>query len=233
LGTLAHGWAWNAEPNGRPVIQRLALPFLISAILHLLVLFQLNWNGLHAKLAEPRRLTVSLVPALTPEGRARDVQADHGHERLPLSTSHESSDVLEAKASSYRLDMNRIRDQVREYARQELATSRPVASIEGDYFGTYAGDDSGIFFFHLDNNGHASGNGQSDTRGITFMIEGDVLSNGVIRMIGARHSGDSKFKGQLSGMLDRRTGKVSGLWSVPGVLKGSFTGQHELQLSKN
>jgi hypothetical protein len=214
-------------------MQRLALPFLMSAILHLLVLSQLNWNGVHARIEEPHRLTVSLVPALPTESSVRHIHEEHRHERLPLSTPHESIDALDANASDYRLDMNRIHDQVREYARQEFATSRPVASIEGDYFGTYTGDDSGIFFFHLDRNGHASGNGQSDTRGIAFMIEGDVLPNGTIRMVGGRHSGDSKFKGQLSGMLDMRTGKISGLWSVPGVLKGSFTGQHELQLSKN
>jgi hypothetical protein len=211
----------------------LALPFLFSAILHLLVLSQLNWNGVHAKSGEQHRLTVSLVPALPPVDRARIAQADHERERSPLAKAHASVDALDANASGYRLDMNRIHDQVREYARQEFATSRPVASIAGDYFGTYTGDDSGIFFFHLDSNGHASGNGQSDTRGIAFMIEGDVLPNGSIRMIGARHSGDSKFKGQLSGMLDKKTGKVSGVWSVPGVLKGSFTGQHELQLSRN
>jgi hypothetical protein len=214
-------------------LQRLALPFLISAILHLLVLSQLNWNGLHVRINEQQRLTVRLVPALPTESSVQNVQADRGRERSPLSIARESIDALEANTSGYRLDMNSIRDQVREYARQEFATSRPVASIEGDYFGSYTGDDSGIFFFHLDRNGHASGNGQSDMRGIAFMIEGDVLPNGTIRMIGARHSGDSKFKGQLSGKLDMKTGQVSGLWSVPGILQGNFTGQHESQLSKN
>jgi hypothetical protein len=225
--------AWNAEQDGRPALQRLALPFLISAILHLLVLSQLNWNGLHVRINEQQRLTVRLVPALPTESSVQNVQADRGRERSPLSIARESIDALEANTSGYRLDMNSIRDQVREYARQEFATSRPVASIEGDYFGSYTGDDSGIFFFHLDRNGHASGNGQSDMRGIAFMIEGDVLPNGTIRMIGARHSGDSKFKGQLSGKLDMKTGQVSGLWSVPGILQGNFTGQHESQLSKN
>ena len=233
MGTLAHGLAWNAEQDGRPALQRLALPFLISAILHLLVLSQLNWNGLHVRINEQQRLTVRLVPALPTESSVQNVQADRGRERSPLSIARESIDALEANTSGYRLDMNRIHDQVREYARQEFATSRPVASIEGDYFGSYTGDDSGIFFFHLDRNGHASGNGQSDMRGIAFMIEGDVLPNGTIRMIGARHSGDSKFKGQLSGKLDMKTGQVSGLWSVPGILQGNFTGQHESQLSKN
>jgi hypothetical protein len=214
-------------------MQRLALPFLMSAILHLLVLSQFNWNGLQARINKQHRLTVSLVPALPSEDRVRNIQADHGSELSGLSTAHESIDSLNANTSGLHLDMNRIRDQVREYARQEFATSRPVASIEGDYFGSYTGDDSGIFFFHLERNGHASGNGQSDTRGIAFMIEGNVLPNGSIRMIGARHSGDSKFKGQLSGKLDMKTGLVSGFWSVPGILKGSFTGQHESQLSKN
>ena len=233
MGTLAHGLAWNAGQDGQPLMQRWVLPFLISAILHLLVLSQFDWNGVHARIAEPHRLTVSLVPVFPPVDRAQNAQADHERERPLLSKARESIDAFEANTSGFSLDMNRIHDQVREYARQELATSRPVASIEGDYFGTYSGDDSGIFFFHLDNNGHASGNGQSDTRGIAFMIEGDVLPNGIIRMIGARHSGDSKFKGQLSGKLDTKTGKISGEWSVPGVLKGRFAGQHELQLSKN
>ncbi len=236
MGTLVHGFAWNAEQGGRSAMQRLTLPFLASAILHLLVLSALNWSGVHAKPAEPRRLTVSLVPASLPEGRVRNVQAEREHEQSPLLTVPQSDDAWEVKAGGHPLDMNRIHDQVREYARQELATSRPVAPIEGDYYGTYTGDDSGMFSFHLDSAGRAAGTGQSDTRGIAFLIEGEVLPNGAIRMVGVRKEGDSKFQGYLHGNLDMKRRTISGSWYVPTVgvvLKGTFSGQHEMQLFTN
>jgi hypothetical protein len=105
--------------------------------------------------------------------------------------------------------------------------------VVGDYYGTYTGDDSGIFFFHLDSAGHATGTGQSDTRGIVFSIEGEVSSNGAIRMVGTRKEGDSKFQGYLSGALDMKNGKISGSWSVHGrlFLKGGFSGQREMNHS--
>jgi hypothetical protein len=92
------------------MMQRFVLPFLISAILHLLILSGLNWNGLHAKPGEPYRLAVSLVPVFAFEDRVRNLQTDHGSAQLPLVKTYESTDVLEANASNYSLDMSRIRD---------------------------------------------------------------------------------------------------------------------------
>ncbi len=149
--------------------------------------------------------------------------------------SEQAREVLNADTGDYHLDMNQIRGLVNEYARQESATVKPTAPVHGDYFGTYSGDDSGIFFFNLDRTGHATGTGQSDTRGIAFLVEGRVLPDGVIQMVGIRKDGDSKFTGRLSGRLDMRTGKIAGTWSVSGRLnlKGTFSGQREMQVSMN
>jgi hypothetical protein len=210
-------------------MRRLALPLLISVFLHLLVLSQLHWGGPRATLNEPPRLTVNFVPNAQAEG--------HRQQFSPVTKQEPSStariNALDAKASDYQLDLNQIHEQVRTYARQEMVTSQATVPVVGDYFGTYTGRDSGIFFFHLDKNGHAVGNGQSDSFGIAFLIEGDVSPNGDIQAVGAKYVGESKFSGKLRGSLDRRTGKISGTWLVNKTLQGNFSGQREMQVSMN
>ena len=221
--TLSHA----AQPTAR----QLLWPATISLALHLIAFSFVN-NADRPELSHaPHHLSVTLVQASSPQ-----------HRLTPETTSPQngiatqvltSAEVLDSNASDYRLDIDQLRSQAHEYASQELATSTPAIPLDGDYFGTYAGDDSGIFFFHLDSTGHASGSGQSDTRGIAFLIEGDVKDNGVIRMVGSRKEGDSKFVGQMNGQLNIKTGKIAGSWSVPGFLKGSFSGQQDLQISMN
>jgi hypothetical protein len=228
LSTQGYSMAWAAGAGRHTAKRRLALPLLLSCVLHLLVLSQFSWQGLHAAPKQPQSLTVSLLQAPPPEERKSQSVT-----RGKTAQAQQNIQALEAETGEYHLDMNQIHGLVREYAKQEFATVKPSVPIEGDYFGTYTGRDSGIFFFHLDRNGHAVGNGQSDSFGIAFLIEGDVLPNGEIRAVGAKYMGESKFTGKLSGNLDRRTGKISGTWIVNKSLQGSFSGQREMQVSMN
>lgn len=187
---------------------------------------------MHSPCKLPQRMTVSLKQVEPPAVRRAQRDPDSASMQIQPEQARK---VLNADTGDYHLDMNQIRGLVNEYARQEFATVKPTAPVHGDYFGTYSGDDSGIFFFNLDRTGHATGTGQSDTRGIAFLIEGRVLPDGVIQMVGIRKDGDSKFTGTLSGRLDMRTGKIAGTWSVSGRLnlKGTFSGQREMQVSMN
>jgi len=212
---------WGAAGNGRTAMQRLALPFLISAILHLVVLSQINWGGLHASLREQHRLNVSLIPAVLPDERTS--LGDSGRSHGAHSSAKTVETALDANVSDYSLDMRQIRSQARDYAKQEFATSDRSLPLSGDYYGTYTGDDSGVFFFHLDANGQVSGSGESTAIGIVFMISGNILPNGVIHMVGKKKDA----RASLSGQLDAKTGKISGSWFVSGLAEGEFTGQRE------
>ncbi len=209
-------------------MQRLALPFLISVIVHLVVLSQINWDSLHAKLNEQHRLTVSLMPASLPDERTSHVDSDRRHDPSSSAKTAEVTKVLDANESAYSLDMNQIRNQVRDYAKQEFGPSDQGLPLYGDYYGTYAGDDSGVFSFHMDASGHVSGTGESRALGIVFTITGNITPNGVMRMSAAI----DEVKAGMAGQMDAKTGKFSGSWSVPGLPQdfsaaGSFSGQHE------
>lgn len=211
-------------------MQRLVWSLLISMTFHLLVFFLVNSPVQQQPTRDLHRLTVNLVQALPPRHIKKQTAPIRRTDDVAQSTVNTA--VQHTNEAAYRLDMNQLLNQVRDYASQELTTSKPALPLQGDYYGTYTGDDSGIFFFHLDDAGHASGSGQSDTRGIAFLIAGDVMPDGSMRMVGTSNAG-SKFKGQMQGQLDLRTGRVSGSWLVPGILKGYFSGRQELQLSMN
>jgi hypothetical protein len=204
-------------------MKRLGVPFLISAILHLFLLSQFHWNELHAKSSEPRRLTVSLVPALPAAERAPHFQADQRRMKSSSSNRDDSINAFNTNTSDYRLDMNQIRNQVKEYSRQQFATSGQGFPLYGDYYGTYTGDDSGVFAFYLDNTGQVTGSGESSATGIVFLVAGNITPGGVIHVIAKR--GDAKVS--LSGQLNVKTGKISGSWFFSGIAKGLFSGQHE------
>lgn len=128
-----------------------------------------------------------------------------------------------AKESDGRLDMNHLLNQARDYAKKELRAGKPDFSLDGDYYGTYAGSDSGTFYVHLDNAGHASGSGQSNTFGISFSISGQATKDGLIQMSGTGIAGNARFKGQL----DIKTGQISGSWLAASIGSGTFSGHHE------
>lgn len=209
--------------NRQTAKQRFALPFLISAILHLVVLSQINWDGLHAKLGKQHRLSVSLIPPPLADERTSLGDPDHSRSVPTSAKTVESARVLGSNESDYRLDMSQIRSQVREYARQEFASSDRSLPLSGEYYGTYSGDDSGVFSFYLYPDGQVSGSGESKALGIVFLLSGSIAQDGVIHMIGKRNAA----KASLSGQLDVKTGKISGSWFVVDIAEGVFLGQHE------
>lgn len=232
----------------RKLTRQLALPLLVSLLLHLVILSQIDFNHMHSPKTGLSPLTVRLsppkqtaIPKASPVHRSAqhaEPQAASTFSALPSAPLPEplaETTNIESNAYDTHLDMNRIYAQARTYTRQALATARPEAPVYGDYFGTYGGGDSGTFYVHLDADGRASGSGRSDTRGIAFHIQGKVLPSGEIQMAGVTNVGATTFTGYLTGSLDKRTRTLHGTWSVRAglVLNGSFSGQRELQLSLN
>lgn len=220
-------------------MRRLAWPLAISVLLHTVVLAQLDWNRLPVPTSNRHALTVSLEPA--PSIRQEKIaQGSNPHpartnlteqsekksnpEKITLPTNGiETATAENTNAPAARLDMNRLLNQASDYAQKELRSSTPAFSLDGDYYGTYDGSDSGTFFVHLDNAGHASGSGQSSTFGIGFSIAGNATKDGIIQMSGTGVAGNARFKGRL----DIKTGQVSGSWSAASIGSGTFSGHHE------
>ena len=223
MGTALHSRESYFQADKPLRMGRFARPFAISLTLHVIVLSQINLDGLHSRISDQHRLKVSLVPASLPEERSWQVHAGQKHE---ISQSVNQDDViraLDANESDYRLDLNQIRNQVREYSRQKFATAGQGLPLYGEYYGTYNGDDGGVFSFHLDNTGQVSGSGESSATGIVFLIAGNISPTGVIHMI----AGEATLKASLSGQLNTKDGKISGSWCVSGIAEGLFSGQHE------
>ncbi len=140
----------------------------------------------------------------------------------PLMRS-EIADANEIGPPTTQLDMNRLLEQVRNDARQNLRHTEALPELAGDYYGTYSGSDSGTFYVHLDKAGHASGSGLSNSYGISFAITGEAAGDGRIQMSGSGIAGQAKFNGKL----DMQSGKISGSWLAANVGNGTFSGQHE------
>lgn len=220
MGETVQNLVWEVEQNDPPA--SLALPLLFSVILHLAVLSLFNWDGLRIRNGGQRNLTVTLVPAaLTEDRRMQDLAG----QVLKFPGQDEVIEALDSDKSGYRLDLDQIRTQARAYSRQELATSGQTLPQYGDYYGTYTGDDSGVFSFHLDHTGQVSGSGESSGTGIVFFISGNIAPDGVMHMVARRNDA----KANLSGRLNIRSGQISGSWHVFGIAEGLFSGQHEQQ----
>ncbi len=218
MGETVQNLVWEVEQNDPSA--SLALPLLFSVILHLAVLSLFNWDDLRIRNSGQRNLTVTLVlAALTEDRRMQDLAG----QVLKFPGQDEVIEALDSDKSDYRLDLDQIRTQARAYSRQELATSGQTLPQYGDYYGTYTGDDSGVFSFHLDHTGQVSGSGESGATGIVFFISGSIAPDGVIHMVARRNDA----KANLSGQLNTENGQISGSWRVSGIAKGSFTGQHE------
>jgi hypothetical protein len=174
-------------------------------------------------------MTVSLAPKSLPEERRPQDRTWHPHEASRSASPQSAVDVLDAKRSGYSLDMGEIRNQAREFARKEFAASDGGLPLSGDYYGTYTGDDKGVFSFRMDPDGQVTGSGESSATGINFMIEGKISPGGVVHV----HAKRGDMKVNLSGQLNVKTGKVSGSWYFSGTgffpvsAEGLFSGQHE------
>lgn len=99
------------------------------------------------------------------------------------------------------------------------ATTPQIVPTHG-YTGVYAGPDQGTFAVAIDSNGNIAGSGNSSTYG-RFVITGSLDPSGSLTMT----SSGLAYGAQYSGVLNRQTGQVKGVWVVPALnRKGTFTG---------
>lgn len=212
--------------------------FIFSVALHAALLSQINLKNEYPPSSKQPTLTVNLAPfpaethntslpsrprSSPPNTSHEDAEEPHSGDIPRPTAPSATSNMAKTIEASPLLDIEQLRNQARADASREHSTSEPVISISGDYYGSYAGSDSGTFYFHLDRNGIASGNGQSNTFGVSFIITGNATSNGVIQMSGSGRAGNARFEGKLN----IKTGMLSGTWSLIGIGSGAFSGRHE------
>jgi hypothetical protein len=225
--------------------RRIAWAVGISLILHVAILSQVHFNIAPIPTYDAIHAVINLSTPHTPRlediaqngslsqtttiSRRNEPRKQETTDAAPLNTPDGKQSISNAGQPGMpaHLDMNALFDQARAYAKAANRTSEPADAMYGDYFGTYDGEDRGDFSFHLDSKGHASGSGHSYSSNVWFVIEGEVSSHGVVRMVGANSAGESNVKGQVTGQIDMQSGKVAGTWFVPGMKRGSFSGQHE------
>jgi hypothetical protein len=217
------------------------LPFILkaialSALLHGLVLWQLNTHRAPPIPPHTAAFSVQLMPQIVPSpaliSTAKITPVPFIHRR-PLSLARQSIPPLDAPEISVTrpsnsvapaaLDVANLLKQAHRYAQQEAQNSAPSMVLAGDYYGSYDGWDNGTFYFHLDHTGRAIGSGKSDKYGISFMITGSANSEGLIDMLGSGIAGDAKFKGRLHA----KSRQLTGTWTLSGLGSGTFTGKHE------
>lgn len=212
---------------------------LASLLLHAAIISRLVPTAIHAPQEEPRTLTVMLQPPPfiksgevsldnhLPVPQAKTVtvgeKTNHAKKQLPPLMKYGIVVENETSIPAAQLDMNQLLEQVRNDARQNIRNTEAVPELAGDYYGTYAGSDSGTFYVYLDKAGHASGSGLSNSYGISFAITGEAAGDGRIQMFGSGIAGQAKFNGRL----DMKSGKISGNWLAANVGSGTFSGQHE------
>ncbi|BBI99859.1 hypothetical protein FGKAn22_15520 [Ferrigenium kumadai] len=224
--------ASTSEVNNSGV-RRLAWPFALSLLLHSIVLVPVIWNSVPSPASHKPDLTISLdsmsvAPAHRNQREERPAQETtlKAISRPPSEPATPKIEMPEAHTpprAANHLDTSQLLSQAREYAAHEYHGSAPARMPNGDYYGTYTGDDSGTFFFHLNEEGHASGTGQSGIHGISFVIAGNATGDGHVQMYGKGMAGAARFDGQLN----VKTREVTGTWSAAGIGRGSFAGRHE------
>ena len=90
-------------------------------------------------------------------------------------------------------------------------------SFEGEWSGTYNGNDYGTWTVSVSNDGTVTGNTYSDLLKMSFTINGRVNNAGELLATFGKSSSDGTFSGTLSGS------KSSGKWTNDSY-SGSWTG---------
>lgn len=102
-------------------------------------------------------------------------------------------------------------------------TVNPYAQFQGNWSGTFSGDDEGIWRVTIDENGVATGTLESNTMFAPFDLEGQVSANGEVSA--EYYDAGGQLAGQLSGIMTETT--VSGNWSSGWGPMGTWSGNKE------
>lgn len=102
-------------------------------------------------------------------------------------------------------------------------TVNPYAQFQGNWSGTFSGDDEGIWRVTIDENGVATGVLESNTAFAPFDLEGQVSANGEVSA--EYYDAGGQLAGQLSGIMTETT--VSGNWSSGWGPMGTWSGNKE------
>lgn len=102
-------------------------------------------------------------------------------------------------------------------------TVNPYAQFQGNWNGTFSGDDEGTWRVTIDANGVATGTLESNTMFAPFDIEGQVSENGEVSA--EYYDAGGQLVGQLTGTMTATT--VSGTWSGGWGLMGTWEGSKE------
>ncbi|WP_277632641.1 hypothetical protein [Avrilella dinanensis] len=102
-------------------------------------------------------------------------------------------------------------------------TVNPYAQFQGNWSGTFSGDDEGIWRVTIDENGVATGVLESNTAFAPFDLEGQVSANGEVSA--EYYDAGGQLAGQLSGIMTATT--VSGNWSSGWGPMGTWSGNKE------
>lgn len=209
----------------------LAWAITFSFLLHAILLLLVKWPTALTPPNLSHRLTVSLVPRhstppLVTQTLPKQIKNKILNEAHPSETtvpSHISAtSTVDTPQTNQSLDIGQLLNQAREYAKNARITA-PTLEVFGDYYGTYNGSDNGTFYLQLDRSLHATGSGQSNQYGVSFIIAGSASSDGIIQMTGTGMAGDAKFTGRIN--IQSR--QVSGEWQLAGLGRGEFFGKHE------
>lgn len=102
-------------------------------------------------------------------------------------------------------------------------TVNPYAQFQGNWSGTFSGDDEGIWRVTIDENGVATGVLESNTAFAPFDLEGQVSANGEVSA--EYYDVGGQLAGQLTGTMTATT--VSGNWSSSWGSMGTWSGNKE------
>lgn len=90
--------------------------------------------------------------------------------------------------------MSELLNQARKYDKNNVVSEIPTTDINGEYYGTYSGSDSGTFNIRLNSTtGVISGLLQSSNYNINLIISGNFSPDGVVQMLGKGSAGQAKL----------------------------------------
>ena len=103
-------------------------------------------------------------------------------------------------------------------------TVNPYAQFQGNWSGTFSGDDEGIWRVTIDENGVATGVLESNTAFAPFDLEGQVSANGEVSA--EYYDAGGSQVGTMTGIMIETN--ATGTWSSPSwEMEGTWSGSKE------